>query len=108
MHRRCARSPSGIQLVEVTRHIQIPIIMGILPLRTPRHAEFLHEKVAGIAVPDTLRQRMNLADDPVAEGAANAREMLTVARDRFSGVCIMPPFDHYEVLSDILGGDKPK
>ena len=90
------------QLVEVTRHIQIPIIMGILPLRTPRHAEFLHQKVAGIAVPDDLRRRMDRADDPVAEGAANARDMLTAARDRFAGACIMPPFDHYEMLPDIL------
>jgi len=28
--------------------------------------------------------------------------MLSVARENFTGVCIMPPFDHYEVLTDIL------
>jgi hypothetical protein len=36
------------------------------------------------------------------EGAANAGEMLAAARERFDGACLMPPFDHYEVLSDIL------
>lgn len=82
-----------------------PIIMGILPLRTPRHAEFLHTKVAGIAVPEALRQRMYSATDPVAEGAANAREIMTAARHRFAGACIMPPFDHYEVMNAILGTD---
>ncbi|MBL0712377.1 MAG: methylenetetrahydrofolate reductase [Desulfosarcina sp.] len=89
-------------LLDATRHIDIPIIMGILPLRTPRHAEFLHQQVSGISVPRELRQRLKGAQDPVAEGAANAREMLAVAREDFAGACIMPPFDHYEVLADIL------
>jgi homocysteine S-methyltransferase len=76
--------------------------MGILPLRSPRHAEFLHQKVAGIEVPEQLRQRMQRAADPVAEGAANARTMLAAARQRFAGACIMPPFDRYEMLHAIL------
>ncbi|BBO84579.1 methylenetetrahydrofolate reductase [Desulfosarcina ovata] len=89
-------------IAKATADINIPMIMGILPLRTPRHAEFLHSRVAGIAVPETLRHRMHAAADPVVEGAANAREMLAIARQRFAGACIMPPFDHYEVLDEIL------
>lgn len=90
------------EIADATRDMGIPIIMGILPLRTPRHAEFLHTKVAGITVPEALRQRMHSAEDPVAAGAANAQEMVTAARHRFAGACIMPPFDHYEVMADIL------
>lgn len=82
--------------------IGIPVIMGILPLRTPRHADFLHTKVAGIEIPEVVRERMHAASDPVAEGATNAREMIDAARQRFAGACIMPPFDHYEVLFDII------
>ena len=89
-------------IAEATRRIDIPLIMGILPLRTPRHADFLHEKVAGIAVPKPLRERMHRAADPVAEGIAIARENLALARERFSGACIMPPFDHYEILPSLL------
>ncbi len=89
-------------LLDATAHIGIPVIMGILPLRTARHAEFLHQRVSGITVPRQLRRRMHAADDPVAEGAANAREMLAVAREGFAGACIMPPFDHYEVIQNIL------
>jgi methylenetetrahydrofolate reductase (NADPH) len=95
--------PGADEIADATRNIGIPIIMGILPLRTPRHAEFLHTKVAGIAVPDALRQRMHSTSDPVAEGAANAREMVIAARHRFAGACIMPPFDHYEMMKAILG-----
>ncbi len=89
-------------LAEATRHVGLPVLLGILPLRTARHAEFLHHKVAGIAVPETVRERMSRARDPVAEGVANARQMLAVARQHFAGACLMPPFDHYEVLFDIM------
>jgi methylenetetrahydrofolate reductase (NADPH) len=82
--------------------IGLPVILGILPLRTAKHAEFLHHKVAGIAIPQAVRQKMHKATDSVAEGVANARLVLSAGRQHFAGVCIMPPFDHYEVLFDIL------
>jgi methylenetetrahydrofolate reductase (NADPH) len=90
------------EIAESTRDVGIPVILGILPLRTPRHAEFLHTKVGGITVPKALRHRMHHAEDPVAEGVRNAREMVSTARQRFAGACIMPPFDHYEVMAAIL------
>lgn len=90
------------RLVAATRHIDIPIVLGLLPLRTPRHAEFLHRKVAGINVPADVRNRMRRADVPAAEGIANAREVLSLARERFAGACLMPPFDRFEMLTQIL------
>lgn len=93
---------SAQEIANALSHVGIPVILGILPLRTPRHANFLHEKVAGIAVPEAVRKAMAEAKDPVAFGVENAVEMLSVARKLFKGACIMPPFDHYEVLFDIL------
>jgi methylenetetrahydrofolate reductase (NADPH) len=93
---------SGWALAQATEHVGMPVILGILPLRTTHHAEFLHHHVAGIAVPEGLRARMAGARDPVAEGAANARDMLAVARQHFAGACLMPAFDHYEVLFEII------
>jgi homocysteine S-methyltransferase len=98
---------SADRLSEALRPAGIPVIMGILPLRSPRHAEFLHHKVAGIEVPEHLRRRMQQADDPVAEGVSNAREMLAIGRRRFAGACVMPPFDRYEMLHPILGEGHP-
>jgi methylenetetrahydrofolate reductase (NADPH) len=89
-------------IFDALKHIGIPVILGILPLRTFRHAEFLHTKVSGIMVPDQIRARMEKAADPVAEGMSNARDMLQIARKLFKGACVMPPFDHFEVLADIL------
>ncbi len=93
---------SAERLANATAHIDIPMILGILPLRTPRHATFLHEKVAGIAVPKHVRDQMAQAANPIDAGIRNARDMLGIARERFAGACIMPPFDHFEILPDIL------
>jgi homocysteine S-methyltransferase len=95
---------SAAVLVEATKHLGIPVILGILPLRTARHARFLHDKVAGIAVPARIQEQMRGATDPVAEGIAGAQSMLAIARRWFAGACIMPPFGHYEVLADLLNG----
>ena len=89
-------------LAEAVAHVEIPVVLGVLPLRTSRHAEFLHRKVSGIDVPDELRARMAEAEDPVAAGAENAREMVNLARKSYAGACVMPPFDHFEVMQQIL------
>jgi len=89
-------------MARATQSMDIPVIMGILPLRTARHADFLHQKVAGIAVPRCVREQIHQADKTIETGNQNAREMLAAARERFAGACIMPPFDHYEVLEDII------
>ncbi|MCP4630791.1 MAG: hypothetical protein GY850_45865 [bacterium] len=39
---------------------------------------------------------------PDAAPLLTALEMLAVARSRFAGACLMPPFDHYDVLFEIL------
>jgi homocysteine S-methyltransferase len=80
----------------------VPIIMGILPLRSARHAAFLNDHVAGISVPESVRARLARAEDPVLEGIRNAHCMLGIARRRFAGVCVMPSFGHYEVVTELL------
>jgi methylenetetrahydrofolate reductase (NADPH) len=92
----------AVKLAEATLPLGIPIVLGILPLWSARHAQFLHEKVAGIGVPSAVLQRIERSADAPGEGAALAREMLAVARQCFAGACLMPPFGHYEMLASIL------
>ena len=90
------------QIHAATRQLKVPIIMGILPLLSYKHAVFLHDKVDGIAVPEALMQQMKKAKDPVKEGIFQARHMLELAKQMYSGACIMPPFDRFDILKDIL------
>jgi homocysteine S-methyltransferase len=90
------------KISEATKHLNVPVIMGILPLLSYRHAIFLHDKVAGIAVPEKLRDEMKNSKEPVEQGITQAKRILDIAKDQFSGACIMPPFDRFEILSGIL------
>src|SRR5690625_1987356 len=47
-----------VELAEVTKHIDIPIFVGIMPLTSTRNAEFLHNEVPGIELTDDVRNRM--------------------------------------------------
>jgi methylenetetrahydrofolate reductase (NADPH) len=91
------------ELREATTHLGIPIHLGILPLRTAKHAWFLHHKVVGISVPLAVQERIRRSTAPESEGIAGAREMLELARHLFAGACLMPPFGHYEIVPRILG-----
>jgi homocysteine S-methyltransferase len=90
------------QLDKGLNHINLPILMGILPLLSHKHAVFLHNKVAGIAVPTDLQREMAAAGDPVAAGIHQSRQMLELAKELFAGACIMPPFDRFDILPEIL------
>ncbi|MGH9408362.1 MAG: methylenetetrahydrofolate reductase, partial [Vicinamibacterales bacterium] len=56
---------------------RIPLLAGIMPLDSVRHAEFMANEVPGVRVPDAVIARMRRAD---AEGRA-AEEGLAIARE---------------------------
>lgn len=89
-------------LSAVAQQLDIPLLLGLLPLLSAGHMAFLDRWVAGISVPDSVRDRIVRADDPSAAGLANAREMLAVAKERFAGVCLMPSPGRYEMVAEIL------
>lgn len=90
------------KIYKATRNLNVPIIMGVLPLLSIRHAAFLHDKVAGIAVPENVRKEMDETNNPVQTGIIQSKQMLDLARNMFSGACVMPPFDRFDILEDIL------
>jgi methylenetetrahydrofolate reductase (NADH) len=53
------------EIHHATSALDIPVIMGILPLLSHRHATFLHDKVDGIAVPKPLRVKMKETKKPL-------------------------------------------
>ena len=85
----------------------IPVLLGILPLASWRNAEFLHNEVPGMQIPETVRERMRLAGSgPSArkEGVAIAREMLAQFHGRIAGAYVMPPLERYEVALEVVDG----
>jgi len=83
----------------------VPLLIGILPLQSFRHAEFLHNEVPGIQVPDWIRQRLHDAgNEGQRVGVELARELLADARGLANGVYLMPSFGRYENCLEVLEG----
>ncbi|MFP3513706.1 methylenetetrahydrofolate reductase, partial [Peribacillus sp. SIMBA_075] len=72
----------SIKLVyESTKHIGIPVFIGIMPLTSQRNAEFLHNEVPGIKLSAEALERMKKVQGAEArkEGIAIAKELLDTA-----------------------------
>ena len=83
--------------------LPVPVLVGVLPLQSFRHAEFLHNEVPGITIPDWIRDRMRLAGSGGRdEGYGLARELLAGLVDRIDGAYLMPSFGRYEVCAALV------
>ncbi|HZV90949.1 MAG TPA: bifunctional homocysteine S-methyltransferase/methylenetetrahydrofolate reductase [Candidatus Nitrosocosmicus sp.] len=81
---------------------RVPILLGLLPLQSHRHAEFLHNEVPGINVPDHAREAMRTAGEKgIAVGVEMCRKLLLEARDLVEGAYLMPSFGRYEVVARV-------
>jgi homocysteine S-methyltransferase len=85
----------------------LPVLVGLLPLASYRNAEFLHNEVPGMQVPEAVRERMRKAGTGASarrEGVAIARGMLESVRHRVAGAYIMPPFERHELALEVVDG----
>jgi len=91
------------QLVKLVEQWRTPIILGILPLRSYRHAEFLHNEIPGMVIPEEIRESLRSAGNKASSlGVQLTKEFLRNAKHLVSGAYLMPPFRKYEVIPQIL------
>ena len=83
--------------------VEKPILLGVLPLMSSKHAEFLHNEVPGITLTDDARRRMKDAGERgIEEGIKLAQELLIDAKDYVAGTYLMPSFGRYEVCGELV------
>jgi 5,10-methylenetetrahydrofolate reductase len=81
----------------------VPLLLGVLPLQSARHAEFLHHEVPGITIPDATRAALHAAGDGGAEvGLRITEELLAAVGERVSGTYVMPSFGRYEQAAELV------
>jgi len=81
----------------------VPVLVGILPLHSARHAEFLHNEVPGITIPDDVRRRLRAAGDGALRvGIEMAQELVRAVRGHYAGAYLMPSFGRFEVIAEVL------
>jgi homocysteine S-methyltransferase len=94
MDRAAVRWPSGLPR---------PVLLGVLPLHTARHADFLHNEVPGISIPDEVRAAMHAAGERGAEvGLEMAHRLLESLAPFAHGTYIMPSFGRYELAAELV------
>lgn len=83
--------------------LDTPILVGILPLVSLKHANFLHNEVPGIVIPEGTRQRMEKAgENGGREGVRIATELIEQIRVWAAGVYLMPQFHRYDLVAEII------
>jgi homocysteine S-methyltransferase len=82
-----------------------PILAGILPLVNGRHANFLHNEVPGIFIPEETRERVEEAGDTergTRVGIELAVELIDQLKVWAGGVYIMPQFNKFDMVAEII------
>ena len=73
---------------EVAR-FSVPILAGVIPLKSAGMARFMNKNVAGVFVPEELIDKMAKAEDRVATGIEIAAKLMKELKDICQGVHIM-------------------
>ena len=86
-----------------TKHIGVPIFTGVWPLLNGRQAEFLHNEVPGIVIPEHVRTQMAGKEgaDGRGQGIELAKDVCRATLDLFPGVYLITPFLHYDTTVEL-------
>ncbi len=91
------------RLLQRIEQWKIPLMLGLLPLRSYKHAEFLHNEIPGMTIPEPIRARMKSAGEKAAQvGIEITVEFLKEAKGMVAGAYLLPPFKKYEIVPQIL------
>ena len=91
------------QYEELHGPLEIPVLVGVLPLFNARHAAFLHNEVPGIDIPEQFIERVKSAGENAAlEGIKISLELIDQIRKWGNGIYLMPPFHKYNISAEII------
>jgi methionine synthase / methylenetetrahydrofolate reductase(NADPH) len=94
-----------LEVYEHTKNLNAPIYIGLMPLISSRNAEFLHNEVPGIKIPQVVRDSMAAHEDnklqAAREGIEITKSLIDVALDLFNGIYLITPFLRYELTTEL-------
>jgi 5,10-methylenetetrahydrofolate reductase len=72
------------------KHLKVPVMAGIVLLKSAGMARYMNKNVAGVFVPDELIKEMELAQDKVAKSVEIASRLIKELKPMCQGIHIMP------------------
>ncbi len=83
--------------------LTIPLIAGLLPLASARHAAFLQSEVPGIEIPAETREIMdNSGDQGARTGIQLTIDLVSQIKPHVQGIYLMPAFQRYDHAAEII------
>jgi len=80
-----------------------PVLVGILPLVSLRHADFLRHEVPGIVIPDAIHKQMETGAGSGAKvGVELAVKLIEEIKPWAQGVYLMPQLNRYDMVAEIV------
>ncbi len=76
--------------VQKTKHLKVPVMAGIVLLKSAGMARYMNKNVAGVFVPDELIKEMEGTKDKVAQSVEIASRLIKELRPLCRGIHIMP------------------
>ena len=78
------------KFIKATEHLKVPIMAGIILLKSASMARFMNTNIAGVFVPDDIIGEMGKAKSKAKTSIAIAGRTINEVKDMCSGVHIMP------------------
>lgn len=78
------------RFADAARHIKVPVMAGIVLLKSAAMARFMNENVAGVFVPDSIIGEMESAKDRSAKSIEIAARLIIELKSLCRGIHIMP------------------
>lgn len=77
------------EFVSQVQHLHVPILAGVIMLKSERMAKFMMENVSGIVIPPSIIARLQKAENKVAESIAITAELVRGLKPYCQGIHFM-------------------
>ncbi len=71
-------------------HFKVPVLVGVIPLKSAGMAKFMNKNVAGVSVPQAMIDKISKAEDKTKTGIEMCAELIKQLKGTCQGVHIMP------------------
>lgn len=77
------------EFMKAVKYLDVPVMVGIVVLRSAAMARFMNKNVAGISVPESLIEEMDKAENKAKKSTEIAARLIKEMKDMCQGVHIM-------------------
>ncbi|REH95942.1 bifunctional homocysteine S-methyltransferase/methylenetetrahydrofolate reductase [Staphylococcus felis] len=99
-----------IEIYEATKHLDVPIFIGVMPITSYKNAQFLHNEVPGIKMSDdVLAQFKAVAGDREATyqlSVSLCKSLIDTVHQYFNGLYLITPFERVDYSLELAAYSK--